>query len=217
MKGKIIAVMGIDGSGKTTLVENLKKCSSGIDKIKCMSIFENSIFTKELESVAQQQGKTRRECFSKELRSIIWRTDLINNVFNDVIPELENGNIIILDRYKLCNKVYSNLEISDLGHMDRMLEILPNPDLGIYLDVDIDVALSRINNRNNRELAPYEKKEGLIALKERYEKLIQQENYNIIKVDANLSEKEVTKCALDSIIREIENSREEDICEREYI
>ena len=142
---------------------------------------------------------------------------MINNVFNDVIPELENGNIIILDRYKLCNKVYSNLEISDLGHMDRMLEILPNPDLGIYLDVDIDVALSRINNRNNRELAPYEKKEGLIALKERYEKLIQQENYNIIKVDANLSEKEVTKCALDSIIREIENSREEDICEREYI
>ncbi len=214
MKGKLIAIMGIDGSGKTTLVGNLEKCGCGIDNWKCMSIFDNSIFTEELETVARQQGKTRRECFSKELRSITWRSDLINNVFRYVIPELERGNTIILDRYTLCNKVYSNLEKSRLGHMDKILEVLPKPDLGIYLDVDIDVALSRINKRSEKKRAPYEKKEGLIDLERKYKRLMPQESYPIVAINANLSEKEVTRSALDAIIRVINKDKGKDMHER---
>ena len=214
MKGKLIAIMGIDGSGKTTLVGNLAKCGCGIADWKCMSIFDNSIFTKELEMVAGQQGKTRRECFSKELRSITWRSDLINNVFRYVIPELEKGSTIILDRYTLCNKVYSSLEKSGLGYMDKILEVLPKPDLGIYLDVDIDVALRRLNKRTGKERAPYEKKEGLIDLERKYEKLMLQEGYPIVKINANLSEKEVARSALDAIIRVIKIDKGKEIYER---
>jgi len=207
MEGKLIAIMGIDGSGKTTLVGNLQKCGSGIENWKCMSIFDNSIFTEELEMVARQQGKTRRECFSKGLRSITWRSDLINNVFRYVIPELEKGSTIILDRYTLCNKVYSNLERSGLGYMDKILEVLPSPDLGIYLDVDIDVALRRINKRTG-------KKEGLIDLERKYKKLMLQEGYPIVEINANLSEKEVTRSALDAIIRVINRDKGKDMYER---
>lgn len=214
MKGKLIAIMGIDGSGKTTLVRNLQKCGCKIENWKCMSIFDNSIFTQELEKVAIQQGKTRRECFSKELRSITWRVDLINNVFRYVVPELEKGSTIILDRYTLCNKVYSNLEKSDLGYMDRILEVLPKPDLGIYLDVDIDVALKRINERNGKEQAPYEKREGLIDLEGKYKSLMLREEYPIVKINANLSEKEVTRSALDAIIRVINRDKGKDVYER---
>lgn len=214
MEGKLIAIMGIDGSGKTTLVGNLQKCGSGIENWKCMSIFDNSIFTEELEMVARQRGKTRRECFSKELRSITWRSDLINNMFRYVIPELEKGSTIILDRYTLCNKVYSNLERSGLGYMDKILEVLPSPDLGIYLDVDIDVALRRINKRTGKERAPYEKKEGLIDLERKYKKLMLQEGYPIVKINANLSEKEVTRSALDAIIRVINRDKGKELYER---
>ena len=34
MEGKLIAIMGIDGSGKTTLVGNLQKCGSGNRKLE---------------------------------------------------------------------------------------------------------------------------------------------------------------------------------------
>lgn len=65
------------------------------------------------------------------------------------MPELENGNTVILDKYTLCNKVYSNLRNMGLEHMDRMLDILPKPDLGIYLDVNVDTALKRISEKKH--------------------------------------------------------------------
>lgn len=213
MNGKLIVIMGIDASGKTTLVNNIKKCSANIKGWKCMSIFDNSIFTKELEEVAKEQGKTRRECFSKELRSIIWKSDLINNVFEYVIPELEKGNTVILDRYTLCNRIYSNFDNDGFAHMDKILEILPKPDLGIYLDVDIDIALNRIEERNS-ERAPYEKEEGLIQLKKMYEQLLLKENYKITRINANLSQKEVLKEALNSIIEIINKEKVGEINER---
>ena len=214
MNGILVVIMGIDGSGKTTLVGNPERCACNVDDWKCMSIFDNSVFTKELEDVAKLQGKTRRECFSKELRSLIWRTDLINNVYKYVIPELENGNTVILDRYTLCNKVYSNLKSRGLEYMDKMLDILPKTDLGIYLDIDIDVALQRIAQRSGKERAPYEKREGLVQIKDVYEGLISKEDYPIVRINADLSEKKVTKEALDNIIKLINKEKVKEIDER---
>ena len=198
MVGKLVVVMGIDGSGKTTLINNIKQCSENIPRIKPMSIFKDSVFTRELEQVAELNGKTRREMYSPILRSIVWRNDLINNTLLKVVPELENGNIVILDRYYLCNKIYSNFDEQNLSHMDKLFEILPKPDLGLYLDVKVDIALDRIEKRGLKK-SPYETKENLNKLRNKYLEHIVQEQYPILKIDANLSEKEVLRIALDKI------------------
>ena len=62
--------------------------------------------------------------------------------------------------------------------------------------------------------APYEKKVGLIDLERKYEKLMPQEGYPIVKINANLSEKEVTRSALDAIIRVINRDKGKDMYER---
>lgn len=98
--------------------------------------------------------------------------------------------------------------------MDKILEVLPKPDLGIYLDVDIDVALRRINKRTGKERAPYEKKEGLIDLERKYKRLMPQEGYPMEVINANLSEKEVIRSALDAIIRVINRDKGKDMYER---
>ena len=214
MNGILIVIMGIDGSGKTTLVGNLEECGCDVDNWKCMSIFDNSVFTRELERVAKQQGKTRRECFSKELRSLVWRSDLINNVYKYVVPELKNGNTVILDRYTLCNKVYSNLRSRGLEYMNRILDILPKPDLGIYLDVDVDTALKRISERNTLERAPYERRDGLVQIKDVYEKMMLQEDYPIVRINANLPEREVARESLNYIVKLIDKKKGKEIDER---
>ena len=201
-KGKLIVLMGIDGAGKTTLLNNLNKCSDALhlSNWRFKSVFENPIFTKELETVANENGKTRRECFSSNLRSIIWRNDLINNTLLYILPELEKGNTVILDRYTLCNRVYSKLDDSNLQHMDKMLEILPKPDLGIFLDVDIDIAIKRINERGN-ERAPYEDKKGLKELRQRYLQLMPLEKYSIVTINANQPERLVVEDVFYKIIQ----------------
>lgn len=200
MSGILIVVMGIDGAGKTTLINNIKKCSINVSKIKCMSIFDNSIFTQELEDTAEMQGKSRRQVYSPELRSIVWRNDLINNTLTRVVPELEKGNIVILDRYCLCNKIYSDLGKNGLIHMDKILEVLPKPDLGIFLDVNVYVALKRIEERK-KEQAPYETLDKLEELRKKYLDSLPYEGYPIIKINANLPAKEVTKQALKNIMK----------------
>ncbi len=209
MVGKLVVVMGIDGSGKTTLINNIKQCSENIPRIKPMSIFKDSVFTRELEQVAELNGKTRREMYSSILRSIVWRNDLINNTLLKVVPELENGNIVILDRYYLCNKIYSNFDEQNLSHMDKLFEILPKPDLGLYLDVKVDIALDRIEKRGLKK-SPYETKENLNKLRNKYLEHIVQEQYPILKIDANLSEKEVLRIALDKIFEILYKNQSEE-------
>ena len=209
MVGKLVVVMGIDGSGKTTLINNIKQCSENIPRIKPMSIFKDSVFTRELEQVAELNGKTRREMYSPILRSIVWRNDLINNTLLKVVPELENGNIVILDRYYLCNKIYSNFDEQNLSHMDKLFEILPKPDLGLYLDVKVDIALDRIEKRGLKK-SPYETKENLNKLRNKYLEHIVQEQYPILKIDANLSEKEVLRIALDKIFEILYKNQSEE-------
>ena len=209
MVGKLVVVMGIDGSGKTTLINNIKQCSENIPRIKPMSIFKDSVFTRELEQVAELNGKTRREMYSPILRSIVWRNDLINNTLLKVVPELENGNIVILDRYYLCNKIYSNFDVQNLSHMDKLFEILPKPDLGLYLDVKVDIALDRIEKRGLKK-SPYETKENLNKLRNKYLEHIVQEQYPILKIDANLSEKEVLRIALDKIFEILYKNQSEE-------
>ena len=209
MVGKLVVVMGIDGSGKTTLINNIKQCSENIPRIKPMSIFKDSVFTRELEQVAELNGKTRREMYSPILRSIVWRNDLINNTLLKVVPELENGNIVILDRYYLCNKIYSNFDEQNLSHMDKLFEILPKPDLGLYLDVKVDIALDRIEKRGLKK-SPYETKENLNKLQNKYLEHIVQEQYPILKIDANLSEKEVLRIALDKIFEILYKNQSEE-------
>ena len=206
MSGILIVIMGIDGAGKTTLLNNIKRYGKNISKLKTMSIFDNSIFTKELEDTAENQNKTRRELYTSKLRSIVWRNDLINNTFSYVVPELKQGNVVILDRYCLCNKIYSSLEEQGLGHMDRILDVLPKPDLGIYLDVSIEEAIKRIKSRG-KEIAPYETEEKLKNLRKKYLNSLPKEEYPISIVNGNLSEKEVTEQTIKLIINELNQKK----------
>ena len=124
MNGKLIVIMGIDGSGKTTLLENLQNCCLNNENIKFMRIFKKSKYTKELESISKQNNKPLNKCFSKKMRSLAWRADIIDNMFKYVIPELEKGKIVVIDRYFLCNKVIHSIRNNEFSGADKIMEIL---------------------------------------------------------------------------------------------
>lgn len=187
MKGKLIFLFGIDGSGKSTILKMLE--NSGIDNTIYTSCLANAIFEEELYQAEKKLLFSRADFFSHEFKHVLHIGSVIYNMFNTVYPLLNKGMNVILDRYVICIKLFTELFLdSSCNCLSRTLECLPTPDAGIYLDVDINTAMQRIQERSDRtKILPHysESKEALIKKKEKYENMIPKENYTILKVDAN--------------------------------
>lgn len=187
MRGKLIFLFGIDGSGKSTVLKMLEN-----NKLKntiytsCMS---NAIFEEELYHAERKLHFSRKNFFSPEFKHVLHIGSVIYNMFNMIEPLLNNGKNIILDRYVICIKLFTNLFLdSSYNCLSKMLDCLPTPDLGIYLDVDINTAFQRVQERSDKTgtLPHYsESKEALTRKKEGYETMIPNEKYSILRINAN--------------------------------
>jgi len=83
-KGKLVVIMGCDGTGKTTLLKNIDKYYSEKLNIVTSSGFGDKKYTMELDKIAKEQGKERKEIFSADLRSSMWLIDLLNSTLKEV-------------------------------------------------------------------------------------------------------------------------------------
>lgn len=139
----LIHICGIDGSGKTTLVKSLHR------NYRFSNFFEisnNVKLVNQVNRICKQTDSTRWEKFDNYFRSIIWANELlhISTNFKD-----KNG-LIFVDRYKMCNLIYSQLEDkTSLKMITNIHKLIPDPDYVIFLDTPIYVAQKRIKNRGD--------------------------------------------------------------------
>ena len=172
-KGLLIAIEGMDGSGKTTqaqrLVEELKK-----KKIK-------AIYTKE--PTDEPTGKMIRQILSGELKvpplSLQYLFCADRGVHQVELEKLlEKGYVIVTDRYFWSAVAYG---ISDLdGKPDyymaafsilSMYNQFLSPDYTFYLDVSVEEAYKRIK-KSTKHGEIYDKKDKLVKIKKGYEVLV---------------------------------------------
>ncbi len=204
MRGQLIFLFGIDGSGKSTILKMLE--NGKLNNTICTSCLTNAIFEEELYKAESQLHFSRKDFFSHEFKHVLHIGSVIYNMFEIVLPLLDNGVNVILDRYVICIKLFTDLFLeSSYNCLSKALECLPTPDLGIYFDVDIDIAIQRIQERSNRTgIQPHysESKESLIMKKVRYEAMIPKENYPILRIDANQDIDKVY-CSIFKILNEV--------------
>ena len=187
MKGKLIVVDGIDGSGKSSLVQNIANNFKS-DHLIAMGGFDQRHYSEELTAIAKSLNKTKQEVFSGALINITWLMDLVNHTLSVINERLNSGQNIIVDRYTLSAKVYSLATTdSNISHLFPIYSLLPKPALGFYLDVSIETSLNRINKRSKEQIF-YENREGLINIKHTYEKELLKVDYPLVRIDANDSE-----------------------------
>ncbi len=150
----LIAIEGIDGAGKTTianfLAEELRKMGYDVVVFKEPS---NSEYGKKIKFA------DKRLSLEEELDHII--KDRIEDVKNNITPALKDGKIVIMDRYYYSNAAYQSarggLNALDILKMNE--KIAPKPDLVLLLDLDVEVALKRLESRG--KLSIFEDKEYL--------------------------------------------------------
>lgn len=187
MRGKLICLFGIDGSGKSSLLEILNK--SKLENTICTSCIKNAVFEEELYQAEKTLQFHRNDIFSHEFKHVLHIGSVIFRMYNEILPILDTGKNVILDRYVLCIKLFTELFLQpSCNCLSKALECLPNPDIGIYLNVDVDIAIARIQQRSRKTGIPphySESQQALILKQAKYEDIIPSEPYPIIEINAN--------------------------------
>jgi dTMP kinase len=144
-KGLFICVEGLDGSGKTTQAQILTERLS-----KNYSI----VLTAE-----PSRGKTgtyiREGCLYEEKRlpsaaeALLFAADRIEHVENEIKPALEQGNVVICDRYFYSSYAYQGSAGLNLGWIKRINSYALRPDYAVFIDVTPERVLERLRRKKS--------------------------------------------------------------------
>jgi len=158
-KGKLIVLEGIDGSGKTVQMELLEQHLLALGKrVKVLSfpVYE-SFFGREIgDMLSARKGVSASDVDAKSM--CLWfaldRFDAFQNC------DLQDVDVLLLNRYVLSNAVYQSIRERDL-HNDDLLDFvyaleherfgLPVPDAYVYLDVHCERAGANVDEKGYRE------------------------------------------------------------------
>jgi dTMP kinase len=137
--GKLIAVEGLDGSGKSTQVYLLKRWME-MQKLKVFfTEWNSSVLVKE----ATRKGK-KRQLLTPTTFSLIHCTDFADRFERQILPRLRAGYIVMADRYMYTAFARDITRGCDPEWVRRMYSFAAVPDITFFFDTPLEVSLGRI-------------------------------------------------------------------------
>ena len=196
-----IAFEGIDGSGKSTQINNVSELLKTSDYTvlavpfkpfasQCLRDFSTSI--------TGDKG-SMRSIFDLSYVEYVHACDQVLNYTNLIKPNLAEYDLIIQDRSKLSRVVNAKYARTPIKNIENILSTIPDPDVIIYLKINPKVSLRRLTNRG--KTTADENLEFLTFASSEYETLLSSKNCLII--DANKSQIEISKEIFDYIVKYI--------------
>ncbi len=157
MKGKFIVFEGIDGSGKTTQINQLSKWLISTDLIP-----ENNQLVITREPGGTNLGKSIRSLLlntsiTKSPDSItellLYAADRAQHVNEIIRPTLDKGDWIISDRFCGSTLAYQGygrkLDIKLIKDLEIIATQDISPDITFFLDIPIEESIKRRRNRKD--------------------------------------------------------------------
>jgi dTMP kinase len=146
----LIVYEGIDGSGKST--SSRKVCEALEASGKPTTIVQWTSFAvrpEEENALFRTADRHRRDTTLGPLSYSLWHcADFAYRLEQQVLPALQAGKIVIMDRYKYTAYVRDVIRGLDEQTVRSFYSFAPEPDLVIYLDVDPAVTYKRKKMRN---------------------------------------------------------------------
>ncbi|MDB4457178.1 dTMP kinase, partial [Akkermansiaceae bacterium] len=141
-----IVFEGIDGTGKSTQVKLLAEAfrAKGREVILSKEPTDGPHGTR-----LRQSAETGRLSAQEELD--LFHLDRREHVETLISPALARGAIVLLDRYYFSTMAYQGIRGFDPSEIRRINEkFAPLPDLVFILELNLDIALSRIGVRDGQ-------------------------------------------------------------------
>ena len=192
--GFFIVFEGLDGSGKSTQAKRLHE--------HFISIGENCLLTNE--STDGEIGRLARAVTKGELTledetlALLFAADRYEHFSKKISPVLNDGGIVVCDRYYHSNIAYQGLSEQTASRIldYNQLVLKRPPDIVFFLDTEPQECLKRLELAR-KEISIYENPRYLEALRDRYRSLFNRLGENIVTIKTSgKSEDDITKFCL---------------------
>jgi dTMP kinase len=138
-RGRLIIVEGIDGSGKSTQLDLLRKWLVNQGYLVVSSEWNSSPIVKAL----TRRGK-RAHLLSPMSFSLIHAADFASRTHAQILPALQAGAIVLADRYVFTAYARDAVRGVSRAWLRRLYAFAVPPTLSFYFDVPLDEAVRRI-------------------------------------------------------------------------
>lgn len=139
LPGKLIAVEGLDGSGKSTQIHLVHQWL----KSKGYRVFFTEWNSSSLVREATKKGK-KRQLLTPTTFSLIHATDFADRYERQMLPLLRAGYIVLCDRYIFTSFARDATRGCDEAWLRKMYGFARIPDITFFFRLPLEVALGRI-------------------------------------------------------------------------
>lgn len=200
-KGKLIVIEGIDGSGKSTLCNNLRD--------KGFVVFAQP--TRENIGAFARQYQVNNSLnvpdgIRDDIVNLLITADRFHQFHKEagVIDHLNKGKTVILDRHYISGIAYGSEELIDAETNLVLHSKLPKPDKVIYLDLSPEEADVRLSSSGRDTLDEYETLSYLKKRHVRYNKalsMVRNIGIPVVVVDATFPKDVIVNVVVEEINR----------------
>jgi len=139
LPGKLIAVEGLDGSGKSTQIHLLHQWLKGKGYRVFFTEWNSSVLVRE----ATKKGK-KRQLLTPTTFSLIHATDFADRYERQMLPLLRAGYLVLCDRYMYTSFARDAVRGCDKAWLRNLYGFARVPDITFFFRLPLDVALGRI-------------------------------------------------------------------------
>ena len=158
----LINLEGIDGCGKSTqsqfLIEEFEKND---EKTILLKEPTNGKYGKKL----WEMLRGKREATTEEILEL-FVLDRKEHVNEKIKPALEQGKIILMDRYYYSTMAYQAAAGIDVSRIRKDNKFAPKPDIVLIFDLPADLAMKRVRGHSVADV--FEKEEHLEKVRKAY-------------------------------------------------
>jgi dTMP kinase len=193
LPGRLIIVEGIDGSGKSTQLDLLRKWLVNQGYLVIFSEWNSSPIVKGI----TRRGK-RRQLLSPMSFSLIHAADFASRTYSQIMPALQSGAVVLADRYVYTAYARDAVRGVNRAWLRRLYSFAVPPTLAFYFDVPLEEAMRRISvgrpelkfyeagldlGLNNDPYESFRRFQGLI--RQEYECVVNE--FGLVRLDATES------------------------------
>ncbi len=187
--GSFIVFEGLDGAGTTTQMHALSRYYE----------FNRRKYVITNEPTSNPIGRMVRDVLQKRIQTtpealaLLYaadRDDHLHNPSYGIIRILEEGSIVISDRYFYSSIAYQSVECDPV--FINLINDFPSPEFIIYVDTPVEECLKRIEKRGG-EKELFDRYDFLSEVRKNYEKAFSSlpDGVHLIRIDGSGSAEEV--------------------------